>query len=179
MKALAIYCAAKLGNESIYEQKTRELAKYLAAEKIDIVYGGAKVGIMGVLAETAMQNGANVYGVMPNFLVNREIANTNITQLFVTETMSQRKYKIMELADGFIALPGGFGTLEEIFEVLTLAQVNQHNKPIGIYNINNYYSPLLQFLENCVKTGLLSQNHFDLIVVDSDHKKLIAKMRNK
>jgi len=119
MKSIAIYCAAKLGNNPIYEQQAKKFAEYLVSQKINVVYGGAKVGIMGVIAETTMANGGNVYGVMPKFLSDKEIANTNITELTITETMSQRKYKMIELADGFIALPGGFGTFEEIFEVIT------------------------------------------------------------
>ncbi|UYW01437.1 TIGR00730 family Rossman fold protein [Flavobacterium agricola] len=178
MKSVAIYCAAKLGNQPIYEEKAKQLATYLAQQNIQVIYGGAKIGIMGAVAQTTMQNGGQVIGVMPKFLVDKEIANSDITELIITENMSQRKYKMIELADGFIALPGGFGTLEEIFEVITLAQVEQLNKPIAFYNIDNYYTPLFQFLENCVKTGLLHQKHFDLVIIDADYESLLNRMIN-
>lgn len=178
MKTITVYCAAKLGNDPTFAHEAREFAKYLVQQNIDIVYGGSKLGIMGVIAETTIENGGKIHGVMPQFLVDKEIANPNITELIITETMSQRKYKMMDLADGFIALPGGFGTLEEIFEVLTLAQVNQLKKPIGFLNINNYYTPLLTFLENCLQSGLLAQKHFNIINIDSDYERLLLKMRN-
>lgn len=178
MKSVAIYCAGKIGNNPIFAHEAKKFAEYLVTQNINVVYGGAKVGIMGVIAETTMANGGKVYGVMPQFLVDKEIANPNITELTITETMSQRKYKMMDLADGFIALPGGFGTFEEIFEVITLAQVNQLHKPIGFLNINNYYTPLITFLESCLQTGLLAQEHFNIINIDSDYERLIAKMQN-
>lgn len=178
MKSVAIYCAAKSGNNPIYAQQAKKFAEYLVTQNINVVYGGAKVGIMGVIAETTLANNGKVFGVMPQFLVDKEVANPNITELTITETMSQRKYKMIDLADGFIALPGGFGTFEEIFEVITLAQVNQLHKPIGFLNINNYYSPLFTFLESCLQTGLLAQEHFNLLTIDDDYERLIVKMKN-
>lgn len=178
MKSVAIYCASKLGNNEIYAIQAKNLAHYLFSRKIDIVYGGAKVGIMGIVAEETMKLGGKVYGVMPQFLVDNEVANPNITELVITKTMSERKYKMMDLAEGFIALPGGFGTFEEIFEVLTLAQVKQLHKPIGFLNIDNYYSPLLTFLKGCVQTGLLAQEHFDIIHINEDYEVLIDQMQS-
>ncbi len=177
MKSVAIYCASKLGNKEVYAQQAKNLAQYLFSKNIDIVYGGAKVGIMGIVAEETMKLGGNVYGVMPQFLVDKEVANPNITNLVITQTMSERKYKMMELAEGFIALPGGFGTFEEIFEVLTLAQVKQLHKPIGFLNIDNYYTPLLTFLKGCVDTGLLALEHFDIIHIHEDYEILLDQMQ--
>src|SRR5687768_1380717 len=136
MKSVAIFCGSSSGSDSIYYSQAAMLGKILAHRKIQIVYGGAKVGLMGAVADGALKEGGKVIGVLPNFLKSKEIAHTGLTDLILVESMHERKLKMHELSDGIIALPGGFGTLEELFEMLTWSQLGLHKKPIGLLNIN-------------------------------------------
>jgi uncharacterized protein (TIGR00730 family) len=154
-KALGVFCGAAAGKSKVYEEMTIELGEYLAAEKIDLVYGGGNVGLMGILADTVMNNGGQVYGVIPGFLMEKELAHKKITELFVVDSMHERKSKIYDLSHAFLALPGGMGTLDEMCEVLTWAQLNRHNKKCGLYNGNGFYDSFLMQLELMDREGFL------------------------
>jgi uncharacterized protein (TIGR00730 family) len=155
----------------------RDLGRFLAEQGITLVYGGASVGAMGAVADGALDAGGEVIGVMPRALVEYEIAQTRLSDLRVVESMHERKALMAELSDGFITLPGGLGTFEEFFEVVTWAQLGMHHKPCGLLNICHYYDELLRFLDHAVREQLLRQEHRDMILVDDSAPNLLAKLR--
>ncbi|MBD0384480.1 LOG family protein [Paenibacillus sedimenti] len=175
MKRLAVFCGSSNGASQVYKEGAVQLGKELVKRRITLVYGGASVGIMGALADTVLNEGGKVIGVIPRHLAEREISHPHVTELYTVETMHERKAKMAELADGFIALPGGSGTLEEFFEVLTWAQIGLHQKPCGLLNIQEYYSPLLSLLDHMVEQQFMQEKYRALAIVDSDPKKLIDK----
>ena len=150
MKRISVFCGSSFGNEEKYATQAFLLGNALAQENIDLVYGGAKVGLMGAVANGILSNKGQVFGVLPNFLKSKEVAHDNLTELIIVESMHERKTKMNELCDGVIALPGGFGTLEELFEMLTWSQLGLHKKPIGILNVDGFYDLLLQFVQKMV-----------------------------
>lgn len=152
------------------------LGRTLAENQLDLVYGGASIGLMGEVADSALMNGAGVYGVMPKSLADKEIAHEGLTQLHITSSMHDRKEKMADLSDGFIALPGGLGTLEELFEIWTWAQLGFHNKPVGLLNVNGFYDALVQFLAETASAGFVRPAHHDLLIVESTPQALIEKM---
>ncbi len=176
MKRICVYCGARPGLNFNYSESAIELVDYLATANISIVYGGAGIGVMGALADSALSKGMEVIGVMPKSLVEREVAHSGLTELIVVNTMHERKAKMAELADGFIALPGGLGTLEELFEVLTWAQLRFHNKPCGLLNSHEYYTKLLDFLDHAVREGFISQPHRELLHSEASAATLVASM---
>ena len=147
MKRISVFCGSSFGTDKVFEEHAYLLGKTLAAKNIGVVYGGANVGLMGAVANGALQNGGEVIGVLPHFLQTKEIAHTSLTELILVETMHERKTKMDGLCDGVIALPGGFGTLEEFFEMLTWAQLGLHKKPIAILNVNGFYNALLEMMQ--------------------------------
>jgi uncharacterized protein (TIGR00730 family) len=164
----AIFCASANGIHPIYREAAVELGRILAQQDIGIIYGGANVGLMQALAESSLAAGGRVVGVIPEVLVDLEVAHHGVTELHVTSTMHTRKAMMGELADAFLILPGGFGTLEEMFEVLAWQTLKLHQKPIVLLNINGFYDKLLDFLDHCVAEGLLkSRNRAVLLVADS------------
>ena len=178
MKSIAIYCGSSLGNDPKIVEDAIELGKKLAEENIAVVYGGAKIGIMGTVADAALNNGGEVIGVIPEFLKRKEIAHTNLTELYTTETMVARKMKMIELSEGFIALPGGFGTMEELFEVITALQLAQIQHPVAILNSNGYYNELIALMKNMMQKQLLKEKNFDMLIIENDVTKLLERMRN-
>ena len=144
--------------------------------KIDVIYGGAKVGLMGAVADGALEDGGKVIGVLPEFLMKREIAHDGISELIIVNSMQERKKKMLELSDGFISLPGGFGTLDEFYEILTWEQLGIHQKPSGLLNINNFYSPLLKMMDGMVEEGFLKQINRDMVMTSDNLSELINKM---
>jgi len=177
MNRITVFCGSSLGTDNYFELQAKELGKKLALENIELVYGGANVGLMGAVANGALQNYGKVIGVLPVFLKSKEIAHNGLTELIVVDSMHDRKTKMNELCDGVIALPGGFGTLEELFEMLTWEQLGLHKKPIGILNINGFYDYLIAFLDQMVAKGLLKEINRKMLLIDEDIDKLIAKMR--
>ncbi|AYK06629.1 TIGR00730 family Rossman fold protein [Brevibacillus laterosporus] len=175
MKRLAVFCGSSNGASSAYREGAVQLGKELAKRGISLVYGGASVGIMGTVADTVLEEGGEVIGVMPKLLIEREISHQHVTKLFIVESMHERKAKMAELADGFIALPGGPGTLEEFFEVFTWAQIGIHQKPLGLLNINHYYDPLLALFDHMVTEQFLQAKYRSMSIVDSDAKALLDK----
>ncbi|MGB0424536.1 MAG: TIGR00730 family Rossman fold protein, partial [Flavobacteriales bacterium] len=146
--------------------------------EISLIYGGAQIGLMGCIADAVLNNKGKAIGVIPDFLSIKEVKHTALSEMIVVDNMHERKHKMYELADAFIAMPGGFGTLEELFEMLTWGQLGLHQKPIGILNVDGYYNSLLDLLNQMVSSGLLKQNNCDLVLVDSSPEGLLLKMRN-
>ena len=178
MKRITVFCGSSYGTEKIFEDTAYQLGKVLAEKKIGLVYGGAKIGLMGAVANGALNNGGHVIGVLPNFLKGKEIAHENLSKLIIVETMHQRKTKMNELSDGVIALPGGFGTLEEFFEMLTWAQLGLHEKPIAILNVNGFYDSLKELLQTMVDKGFLKKENQNMFLLGNDIEELINQMEN-
>ena len=179
MNRIAVYCGSSSGTNPIYEQAAKALGKLMAERQIGLVYGGAQIGIMGAIANEVLTNGGEVIGVIPGFLDQIEITHRHLTELHVTEDMPERKNKMFECADGFIALPGGIGTLEELFEIFTWRQLRLHTKPIGILNTNGYYDLMLAQLKHSAEEGFLKKSHLELIMVESEPAKLIHRLTEK
>jgi len=178
MKRITVFCASSFGTEKIYEEQAIALGKTLAEQDIELVYGGANVGLMGAVADGALNAGGKVIGVLPNFLRSKEIAHLGLTELILVESMHERKTKMNDLCDGVIALPGGFGTLEELFEMLTWAQLGLHKKPIAILNIDGFYDALIELLKVMVEKGLLKDVNASMVLVSDNIEDLLNKMRN-
>jgi uncharacterized protein (TIGR00730 family) len=178
MKSIAVYCGSGSGSEPVFEQQAYALGKMLAAEGIELIYGGAQIGLMGAVANGALENKGIVRGVIPTFLKSKEIAHYALTELITVSTMHERKLKMHELSDGIIALPGGFGTLEELFEMLTWTQLGLHQKPIGLLNTARFYTDLLHLLDNMVTKGFLKQINRDMLLVHESIPQLLDLMNN-
>lgn len=177
MKSITVFCGSAPGNNPAYRMAAEGLGNLLARENIRLVYGGAQVGLMGAVADAVMDNGGEVIGVIPHFLGRKEIRHDGITELITVESMHERKTKMNELCDGVITLPGGFGTMEELFEMLTWSQLGLHQKPIGILNTVGYYDKLLELLKHMVDQGLLQPINYEMVLVDATPEGLLAKMR--
>lgn len=162
---IAIYCGSRMGNNPVYLQQAIELIKRISMANLGVVYGGATIGLMGEVANTALAQGSDVVGVIPQFLLNYEIAHPNLNELHVVETMHERKAIMAHRASAFVALPGGLGTFEEILEIATWGQLDQHKKPMVLFNVNNYYQFLVQQMDHAVQEGFLSQQHRDKVVI--------------
>ena len=173
---IALYCGSRVGNKAIYLESAIQLAQGLAQHGFGIVYGGASIGLMGQVADTVLEHGGEVVGVIPEFMLDYESAHNQLTELHVVETMHERKAKMMELADGFIALPGGPGTLEEFFEVFTWNQIGILQKPCGVLNINGYYNKLIELFDHMVREKFLQERSRNVFYVDDNYEQLIHKM---
>jgi len=178
MKKVAVFCGSSLGFNAIYKNDAIKLANHFAKNNIGLVYGGGKIGMMGILADTIIEQNGEVIGVIPGLLRHEEVAHTEITEMIVTKTMSKRKVKISKLVDGYIALPGGFGTLDEIFEALTLGQLGIEQKPVGILNTNGFFNHLIKQLDVMVTEGYLKQSNKEMLIVSESIDDLISKMFN-
>lgn len=178
MKSIVVFCGSSEGNNPKIIEASYHLGCIIANQNMQLVYGGAKIGIMGKVAQGVLDNGGKVIGVIPEFLKLKEVVHTNLTELIITENMHQRKLKMDELSDAVIALPGGFGTLEELFEMVTWAQLGLHQKPIGILNMNGFYDHLTKFLQHMVNEGFLKQANYDMLLVDDTIDGLLEKMKN-
>jgi uncharacterized protein (TIGR00730 family) len=176
MKKIAVFCGSSLGFNEIYKNDAIKLGNYFAENNIGLVYGGGKIGMMGVLADAILKKNGEVTGVIPGLLRHEEVAHTEITEMIVTKTMSKRKIKISRLVDGYIALPGGFGTLDEIFEALTLGQLGIEQKPVGILNTNGFFNPLIQQLEVMVREGYLKKSNKEMLMISDSIDNLISQM---
>ncbi len=165
-----------MGSDPEFEKTASWLGAEFARRGITLIYGGGKVGLMGAIADSCLANGGRVIGIIPNFLAGKEIAHNGLSELIKVESMHQRKLKMSQLADGFIALPGGYGTLEELCEILTWVQLALVSKPIGVLNINSYYDPLMAQLQVMVNNKLLKETNLKFFVQDSDGKVLLQKM---
>ena len=176
IRSIAVFCGSSLGFHEIYALEAKRLGKKLAKSRIELVYGGANVGIMGAIADSVLDSGGKVTGVIPTFLQSKEIAHERISNLISVETMHERKMKMHELSDAVIALSGGFGTMEEIFEMLTWAQLGLHKKPIGILNTHHFYDHLLLQINTMVSEGFLSETHRNMVLISDDIEDLLIKL---
>lgn len=176
MKSITVFCGSSSGTEPIYMEQAWLLGKELAHRNIRLVYGGAKVGLMGAVAEGALREGGEVIGVLPHFLRSKEIAHEDLTQLILVDSMHERKTRMHELSDGVIALPGGFGTMEELFEMLTWAQLGLHKKPIGLLDTNSFYKNLTALLNTMVSAGLLKEINYNMLLVNENINQLLYQM---
>lgn len=175
MRAVCVYCGSSPGADPVYVQSARALGTTLAERGLGLVYGGARVGLMGAVADAARAAGGEVVGVIPESLRARELAHQGLTELVVVDSMHERKAIMAERADAFLALPGGLGTLEELFEVLTWAQLGIHTKPCGVLDVAGYWSPLLDFLDRSVDQGFVTQLSRDLLMVGDDAGRLLDR----
>ena len=178
MKRVTVFCGSSFGTDEIYKTQATLLGQTLAKHDIELVYGGANVGLMGAVADGVLNEGGRVIGVLPNFLRAKEIAHENLTELIFVDTMHERKTKMNDLCDGVIALPGGFGTLEEFFEMLTWAQLGLHKKPIAILNIDGFYDPLNILVQTMVDKGFLKEINQEMLLVSDNIDELLDKMNN-
>jgi uncharacterized protein (TIGR00730 family) len=178
MKRITIFCASSPGHDALYYDAAFALGQTLAAKQTDVVYGGAKVGLMGAVADGALSKNGTVIGVLPYFLSSKEIAHAGLTKMVMVDSMHERKTKMNELCDGVIALPGGFGTLEELFEMLTWGQLGLHRKPIGLLNINGFYNCLIDLLQTMVDKGFLKTINQEMLLVSDNADDLLEQMQN-
>ena len=178
LKAIAVFCGSSEGNDTQIISQAEMLGYTLAKEEITLVYGAAKIGIMGKVAQGVLDNHGKVIGVIPEFLKLKEVVHLGLSQLITTSNMHERKLKMHELSNGFITLPGGYGTLEELFEIMTWAQLGLHQKPIGLLNINGFYNDLIKMLDRMVVNGFLKLINLDLLIVEDDIDILLDKMRH-
>ena len=178
LNALCVYCGSSAGTDPEIIKQATLLGKTLAERDITLVYGAAKIGIMGAIAQGSLDHKGKVVGVIPEFLKIKEVVHTGLTELIVNETMHERKMELQERSDGFITLPGGFGTMEELFEVLTWSQLALHQKPVGMLNVNGFYDDLLSALRNMVDKGFLKQENYDILLVDTTVEGLLDQMEN-
>ncbi|MGD1320049.1 TIGR00730 family Rossman fold protein [Chryseobacterium sp. 2R14A] len=177
MKSITVFCGSSFGTEEIYKEQAYLVGKTFAKENIRLIYGGANVGLMGAVADGVIENEGKAIGVLPHFLQSKEIAHINLTELILVETMHERKTKMNELSDGVIVLPGGYGTLEEFFEMITWAQLGLHKKPIAILNINGFYDDLIKLVQTMVDKGFLKQINQEMLLVSDAIDELLEKMR--
>ena len=176
--SICVFCGSSDGNDIQVEEKAKELGIYLAQHDMTLVYGAAKIGVMGQVAQACLDHKGKVIGVIPEFLKLKEVVHLGLTELITNENMHQRKMTMQEISDGFITLPGGLGTLEELFEIITWSQLGLHQKPIGLLNINGFYDDLLKMLEHMVRRGFLKMENYELLLVDTTVEGLISKMKN-
>ena len=178
MKRIAVFCGSSIGFNSIYVDDAKKLGLYMAKNNIGLVYGGGKIGIMGVIADAVLNNKGEVIGVIPDMLRHEEVAHTKVTEMIVTKKMSKRKVTISKLVNGYIALAGGFGTFDEIFEAMTLGQLGIEQKPVGILNTGGYFDHTLKQLDHMVNEGFLKASNRNMLIVSENVEELIHKMNN-
>ena len=176
MKRITVFCGSSFGSEDVYRTQATELGHTLAKKGIELVYGGANVGLMGAVADGVLGGGGKVIGVLPHFLQSKEIAHEGLTELILVESMHERKTKMNDLCDGVIALPGGFGTLEELFEMVTWAQLGLHKKPIAVLNTNGFYDSLIELTRTMVEKGFLKSVNQEMLLVSDNIEELLTKM---
>jgi len=177
LKRVCVNCGSKPGVKVDYENAARKTGEYLAENNIELVYGGGAAGLMGILAGACVKNGGRVTGVIPRKIYER-VSHIELDSLHIVETMHERKQQMADLSDGFIALPGGYGTFEEIFEAVAWLQLGYHSKPCAIYNICGYYDKLVAFLEHCLDEGFLKKEHYDLLFVSDDLEEIFSHLVN-
>ncbi len=178
MKKIAIFCGASIGYKPVYAQAAHDLGVFLAKKNIEIIFGGGKFGMMGTIADAALQEGGKVTGVIPDFLKLEEIEHTGVQKMITSQNMADRKMTISKIVDGYIALPGGFGTLDELMEALTLGQLQIEHKPIGILNTNGFFDPLIAQFDLMVKEGFLKPENRNMVLVSDQIEKLYKLMQN-
>ncbi|WP_019911562.1 TIGR00730 family Rossman fold protein [Paenibacillus sp. HW567] len=175
MKNIAVFCGSSDGASPIYKESAYALGKELAERNLTLIYGGAKVGLMGAVADGVLEAGGNAVGILPHFLQDREIAHQKLTELIIVNSMHERKAKMAELADGFIALPGGPGTLEEYFEIFTWAQLGLHDKPCGLLNVHHYFDPLISMFDHMAREKFMQEKYRSMVITDTAPKGILQQ----
>jgi uncharacterized protein (TIGR00730 family) len=178
MPNICVYCGSSSGNDPTFAAAASDLGSTIASHGYGLVYGGASIGLMGTVADSVLASAGIVTGVMPKSLADKEIAHSGLTQLIVTTSMHERKTRMADLSDAFIALPGGLGTLEELFEIWTWAQLGFHKKPIALLNVNHYFDKLIEFLEDSTGQGFIKTAHQNMLLVSDNSDKLINKIES-
>ena len=178
MKNICVFCGSSKGFEGMYESGAAEFGGLLAEEGFDLVYGGANIGLMKVVADKVLEKGGKVYGVMPRYLADKEIAHSMVTEMHIVDTMSQRKETMAGMSDAFVILPGGVGTMDEFFEVLSWNQLGIMRKPVGILNIMGFFDHLIQFMDHALEEKFLRKEHRQNLVVDDDPRSLLERLKN-
>lgn len=178
MNSICVYCGSARHASEKYFLAARKMGETLVRNGLSLVYGGGKTGLMGALADSVLANGGKVFGVIVENMNTPELAHTQLTRMEVTPTIHQRKARMYALADGYIALPGGYGTLDELFETLTWAQIGEHDKPVGLFNVDGYYNSLLEMLDRAAAEKFLFPEHRQYLRVDSDPERLLESMQN-
>lgn len=178
MKYISVFCGSSSGAEEIFTEKATVLGKAIARKGYGVVYGGAHVGLMGAVANGALSEKGEVIGVLPRFLQKKELEHKSLSKIYIVDTMHERKAMMNELCDAVIALPGGYGTMEELFEMLTWGQLALHKKPIALLNVEGFYDPLVALSEKMIEKGFLKEEYRGLLIVDDDIEKLLLKMEN-
>lgn len=176
MKRLCVFCGSATGGNPIYKETAQHFGQLIAERNIELVFGGGHIGLMGVIADSVLQNGGKVIGVIPQSLKEKEVAHLGLTELYVVETMHQRKALMADLADGFVALPGGYGTGDELFEIITWAQLKIHSKPIGLLNIAGYFDGLVQWINHMVAEGFVKEKYRSLVFIHEDGDELLSQI---
>jgi uncharacterized protein (TIGR00730 family) len=177
MKSIAVYCGASLGARPLYADAARLLARALVEHNIGLVYGGGKVGLMGVIADEVLRLGGEATGVIPHALLAKEVGHEGLTRMFVVKDMHERKAMMSDLSDGFIAMPGGMGTLEELFEMVTWSQLGIHAKPVGLLNVEGFYDGLVRFVRQLHDEGFVRAQHVDIIKVEAEADELVRRLQ--
>lgn len=178
MKHICVFCGSSIGAREIYRDTARALGGEIARRGIDLVYGGSNIGLMGVIADATLAAGGKATGIMPTHLIQKEIMHTHLTELRVVNTMHERKALMADLADGFIALPGGFGTYDEFCEIVTWAQLGLHQKPCALLNVEGYYDPLIAMIDRAVQEGFVRADHRAMLIISAKISDLLDQMQN-
>lgn len=178
IKKIAVFCGSSIGFNKVYKNTAIQLGNYFAENHITMVYGAGKIGLMGAISNAMLSKKGNVIGIIPDLLKNEEVMNTNVSELIVTKTMAERKIRISKMVDAYIALPGGFGTLDELYEALTLQQLYIEKKPVGLLNINGFFDASIQQLDYMVKEGFLQAKNREMLFVDDTVEGLLQQLHN-
>jgi uncharacterized protein (TIGR00730 family) len=177
MESVCVFCGSSPGFHPIYKESAYALGKHIALEKMALVYGGGSVGLMGVLADSVMEHGGKVTGIIPKFLYDKEVGHDGLTKLIIVESMHERKQKMAEMSQGFVAMPGGIGTMEELFEIFTWSQLALIKKPVALYNINGFYDDIFRFLDKTVQEGFLKEETVASLIQSHDNRELMEKLK--
>ena len=178
MKNICVFCGSSKGTDPVFVEKAKILARQFVRDQITMVYGGGSIGIMGVLADEIRRRNGYVIGVIPRFLYDLEVGHDGVNELIIVDSMHERKQKMAEISDGFLALPGGFGTLEEMAEILTWVQLKLIQKPVGILNIHGFFDPLLELFDHMVETGFLKKTNRDILIVGNDPEMILQELKS-
>lgn len=176
MKSIAVYCGSNKGKKPVYAQKAAELGRYLAEREIEVIYGAGNVGLMGVVADSVLEAGGKITGVIPHFLRDWEVCHEGLTKLVLVDTMHERKVEMTRLSEGVIILPGGFGTLDELFEIVTLVQLEQEKQAVGLLNVDGFYDHLIAQMDKMTEEGFVNPTHRGMIYAHEDIRQLITDM---
>lgn len=179
MQRLAVYCGASAGGDPVFAETAKQLGQVMAKRKIDLVFGGGRLGLMGIIADAVLEGGGKVYGVIPEMLKDHEVAHTGLTELHVVTSMHERKAKMTELTDGFVAIPGGIGTLDELFEAWTWKALGYHGKPIGLLNVNGYWDSLNEFLDGVAGHGFMSAARREQLILSENIEDILDKLASE